>query len=77
MIHANLREAARRAGAEKLKLWYSTPLVPGAAADAAVLNDIAHFLRDEFAGAIERWEFAKGSIPCSAPSITGWDWPGL
>ncbi len=63
-IHANLREAARRAGAEKLKLWIRTPLVPGAAADAAVLNDIGHFLRDEFAGAIERWELCAFNPSC-------------
>jgi pyruvate formate lyase activating enzyme len=63
-VHANLREAARRALAGKLKLWIRTPLVPGAAADAAVLHGIGNFLRNEFAGAIERWELCAFNPSC-------------
>jgi pyruvate formate lyase activating enzyme len=63
-IHANLREAARRARAGKLKLWIRTPLVPGAAADAAVLHGIGNLLRDEFAGAIDRWELCAFNPSC-------------
>lgn len=75
-IHANLREAARRARAGKLKLWIRTPLVPGAAAAAAVLNDIGHFLRDEFAGAIERWELCAFNPSCRAKyHRLGMAWP--
>jgi pyruvate formate lyase activating enzyme len=63
-IHTNLREAARRALAGKLKLWIRTPLVPGAAADAAVLHGIGNFLHNEFAGAIERWELCAFNPSC-------------
>jgi pyruvate formate lyase activating enzyme len=63
-IHENLREAARRARAGQLKLWIRTPLVPGATAEAAVLNGIGNFLREEFAGAVERWELCAFNPSC-------------
>jgi pyruvate formate lyase activating enzyme len=76
IIHTNLREAARRARAGKLKLWIRTPLVPGAAADAAVLNSIGNFLRDEFADAIERWELCAFNPSCRAKyHRLGLPWP--
>ncbi|MDR3378767.1 MAG: glycyl-radical enzyme activating protein [Verrucomicrobiae bacterium] len=65
-IHANLREAARRARVKQLKLWIRTPLIPGAAAAAAVLNDLGNLLRNEFAGAIERWELCAFNPSCRA-----------
>jgi pyruvate formate lyase activating enzyme len=75
-IHANLRAAARRARAGKLKLWIRTPLVPGAAADAAVLHGIGNLLRNEFAGAIERWELCAFNPSCRAKyHRLGLAWP--
>ena len=65
-IHNSLREAARRARAEQLKLWIRTPLIPGAAATAAVLHAIGLFLRNELAGAVERWELCAFNPSCRA-----------
>jgi pyruvate formate lyase activating enzyme len=79
-IHANLREAARRARGGDLKLWVRTPLVPGASAEPAVLNAIGTFLRDEFDGAIERWELCAFNPSCSAKYRRlglAWDYPGM
>ncbi|MGA7674948.1 MAG: glycyl-radical enzyme activating protein [Rhizomicrobium sp.] len=64
-IHTNLREAARRARAGDLKLWVRTPLVPGAAAEPAVLNSIGKFLRDELGEAVECWELCAFNPSCS------------
>lgn len=79
-IHANLREAARRARKGDLKLWVRTPLVPGATAEPAVLNSIGRFLRDEFDGAVERWELCAFNPSCSAKYRRlglAWDYPGI
>ena len=65
-IHANLREAARRARRGDIKLWVRTPLVPGATADPAVLDSIGRFLHDELDGAVERWELCAFNPSCSA-----------
>jgi pyruvate formate lyase activating enzyme len=65
MIHANLREAARRARKGGLKLWVRTPLVPGAAAEPAVLTGIGQFLRDELRGAVDRWELCAFNPSCA------------
>ena len=64
-IYTNLREAARRARAGDLKLWVRTPLVPGAAAEPAVLNSIGKFLRDELGEAVECWELCAFNPSCS------------
>jgi pyruvate formate lyase activating enzyme len=75
-IHANLRAAARRALAGKLKLWIRTPLIPGAAAEAAVLHGLGRFLRDELAGAVERWELCAFNPSCRAKyHRLGLAWP--
>jgi pyruvate formate lyase activating enzyme len=64
-IHANLREAARRARKGDLKLWLRTPLVPGAAAEPDVLAGIGEFVRHELDGAVERWELCTFNPSCS------------
>ena len=64
-IHTNLRETARRARSGSLKLWIRTPLVPGASADAQVLNVIGEFLRDQLQGAVERWELCAFNPSCA------------
>ena len=75
-IHANLREAARRARAGKLRLWIRTPLIPGVAAETAVLHSIGAFLGDEFSGVIERWELCAFNPSCSAKyGRLGLPWP--
>lgn len=79
-IHANLREAARRARAGDLKLWVRTPLVPGAAAEPAVLNSIGEFLHNELDGAVERWELCAFNPSCSAKYRRlglPWDYSGF
>jgi len=78
-IHANLREATRRAREGGLHLWVRTPLIPGAAADPAVLNAIGDFLRNELDGAVERWELCAFNPSCSAKYRRlglEWDYPG-
>jgi pyruvate formate lyase activating enzyme len=65
-IHANLREAGRRARKGDLKLWIRTPLVPGAAAAPEVLTALGEFLRQELDGAVERWELCAFNPTCSA-----------
>jgi pyruvate formate lyase activating enzyme len=65
-IHTNLREAARRARSGSLKLWIRTPLVPGASADARIIENIGRFLRDEMEGAVERWELCAFNPACDA-----------
>jgi pyruvate formate lyase activating enzyme len=79
-IHANLREAARRARRGDIKLWVRTPLVPGATAEPAVLNSIGTFLRNELDGAVERWELCAFNPSCSAKYRRlgrPWDYSGL
>jgi pyruvate formate lyase activating enzyme len=63
-VHSNLLEAARRARIGMLRLWVRTPLVPGATAQPAVLRAIGGFLRDELAGAVERWELCAFNPSC-------------
>ncbi len=65
-IHANLREAARRAVSGNLRLWVRTPLVPGATAKPSVLDAIGRFLRMELNGAVERWELCAFNPSCSS-----------
>jgi pyruvate formate lyase activating enzyme len=65
-IHANLREAARRAVRGDLKLWVRTPLAPGATAEPSVLDAIGRFLRAELNGAVERWELCAFNPSCSS-----------
>lgn len=64
-IYANLRKAARRARSGDLKLWVRTPLVPGAAAEPAVLHSIGTFLREELGEALERWELCAFNPSCN------------
>jgi pyruvate formate lyase activating enzyme len=64
-IHANLREAGRRALRGELKLWVRTPLIPGATADAEVLRAMGQFLGDELAGAVDRWELCAFNPSCA------------
>jgi pyruvate formate lyase activating enzyme len=74
-IHTNLREVARRARAGELKLWIRTPLVPGASAEAPVLNGIGNYLRDELQDAVERWELCAFNPSCSTKyRRLGLDW---
>jgi pyruvate formate lyase activating enzyme len=75
-IHANLREAAERVRAGRLKLWVRTPLIPGAAAETSVLHSIGAFLRDEFSDVIGRWELCAFNPSCSAKyTRLGLPWP--
>ena len=79
-IHTNLYEAARRARTGDLKLWVRTPLVPGAAAEPAVLRAIGQFLRDELDGAVERWELCAFNPSCSVKYRRlgrPWDYSGF
>lgn len=63
-IHANLRAAARLASKGQLKLWIRTPLIPGAAANAPVLELIGEFLRRELDGVVDRWELCTFNPIC-------------
>ena len=63
-IHANLREAVHRARLGDLKLWIRTPLIPGAAAEPAILESIGCFLRNAGVDAIERWELCAFNPSC-------------
>ena len=74
-IHANLRQAARRARQGEMKLWIRTPLIPGASADPQVLAAIGEFLRSELDGVVERWELCAFNPSCSTKySRLGMHW---
>jgi len=77
-IHANLREAARRAQSGRSKLWVRTPLIPGAAAEPAVVESLGRFLRNELDNAVERWELCAFNPSCNTKYRRlglKWDYP--